>query len=217
MKLVIFDFCETLVNFQTADSFSRFVLEKESRNFILKIDTLLDKIKFYRFCYKLNLDSWSQKKFLLSNLNGLSKEKIKSYAELFLESKILPNLNEKVFEKFLNHLNANDFVIINSGGYQPYLDLFVEKYGVKKLFSTEFKYEGSIFTGKIEGIDCLGQEKVRKMKEEGLNFNDYEEIIVYSDSITDMPIFNLATTRVAIINKNSIPSWCKEKFEIIKV
>ena len=57
MKLVIFDFCETLVNFQTADSFSRFVLEKESRNFILKIDTLLDKIKFYRFCYKLNLDS----------------------------------------------------------------------------------------------------------------------------------------------------------------
>ena len=85
------------------------------------------------------------------------------------------------------------------------------------LFSTEFKYEGSIFTGKIEGIDCLGQEKVRKMKEEGLNFNDYEEIIVYSDSITDMPIFNLATTRVAIINKNSIPSWCKEKFEIIKV
>lgn len=217
MKLVIFDFCETLVNFQTADSFSRFILEKESKKIILKIDFLLDKIKFYRFCSKLNLDSWSQKNFLLSNLNGLSKEKIKSYAELFLESKILPNLNEKVFEKFLNHLNANDFVIINSGGYQPYLDLFVNKYGVNMLFSTEFKYEGSIFTGKIEGIDCLGQEKVRKMKEEGLNFNDYEEIIVYSDSITDMPIFNLATSRVAIINKNSIPSWCKEKFEIIKV
>lgn len=28
MNLVIFDFCETLVNFQTADSFSRFVLKK---------------------------------------------------------------------------------------------------------------------------------------------------------------------------------------------
>lgn len=154
---------------------------------------------------------------MLSSLNGLSKEKLKSYAELFLESKILPNLNEKVFEKFLNHLNANDFVIINSGGYQPYLDLFVEKYGVKKLFSTEFKYIDNIFTGKIKGIDCLGQEKVRKMIEEGLNFNNYDGIIVYSDSITDMPIFNLATTRVAIINKNTIPSWCKEKFEIIKV
>ena len=217
MNLVIFDFCETLVNFQTADSFSRFVLKKESKNFVLKIDFLLDKIKFYRFCSKLNLDSWSQKNFLLSSLNGLSKEKLKSYAELFLESKILPNLNEKVFEKFLNHLNANDFVIINSGGYQPYLDLFVEKYGVKKLFSTEFKYIDNIFTGKIKGIDCLGQEKVRKMIEEGLDFNNYDGIIVYSDSITDMPIFNLATTRVAIINKNTIPSWCKEKFEIIKV
>ena len=55
------------------------------------------------------------------------------------------------------------------------------------------------------------------MIEEGLNFNNYDGIIVYSDSITDMPIFNLATTRVAIINKNTIPSWCKEKFEIIKV
>lgn len=217
MKLVIFDFCETLVNFQTADCFSRFVLEKESRNFILKTDLLLDKMKFYKFCSKFNLDSCSQKKILLTNLNGLNKEKLESYAELFLESKILPNLNEKVFEKFLNHLNANDFVIINSGGYQPYLDLFAKKYGVKKLFSTQFKYKGSIFTGEIDGIDCLGQEKVRKMKEEGINFNNYTEIIVYSDSITDMPIFDLATTKVAIINKNTIPSWCKKKFEIIKV
>ena len=102
MKLVIFDFCETLVNFQTADCFSRFVLEKESRNFILKTDLLLDKMKFYKFCSKFNLDSCSQKKILLTNLNGLNKEK--EYFGYGI--------------KILNYMDVNKRVC-NEENYQP--------------------------------------------------------------------------------------------------
>jgi phosphoserine phosphatase len=40
---------------------------------------------------------------------------------------------------------------------------------------------------------------------------------VYSDSVTDMPIFNLASKKYAVISKAQIPQWATNNFEIIKV
>jgi len=42
---------------------------------------------------------------------------------------------------------------------------------------------------------------------------------VYSDSITDLPIFNLASHKVAVLKKGTspIPTWCQSIFEIIYV
>jgi hypothetical protein len=47
--------------------------------------------------------------------------------------------------------------------------------------------------------------------------NNYSKIFVYSDSETDLPIFNLATHKIAVLKNEFIPNWCQSNFEIIKV
>ena len=55
-NLVIFDFCETIANFQTADAFVEFVLTKKPkswRNFYYeKIISFLKKNYIIAICYK---------------------------------------------------------------------------------------------------------------------------------------------------------------------
>jgi hypothetical protein len=47
--------------------------------------------------------------------------------------------------------------------------------------------------------------------------DSYKNIFVYSDSVTDMPLFNLATYKIAIVKNNATPKWCQSNFEIINV
>lgn len=217
MRLAIFDFCDTLVNFQTANEFCKYVLKKESRNRLLKTDHFFDKYYFYRLFANLGLSHFSQKKILLRGLKGLTKAKLQFYGEQYVQYVIENQLNIDVFRRFLEHIEQGDIVVINSGGYEVYLQHFSNKYHIEYTFSTRFKYVNNIFSGEIEGEDCLGFEKVGRMKEAKILHKNYKEIFVYSDSITDMPIFNLATHKIAIIKDTSIPKWCKTNFEIVKV
>jgi HAD superfamily hydrolase (TIGR01490 family) len=217
MRLAIFDLCDTLVNFQSANEFCKYVLKKESRNSLLNADCFFDKFYFYRLFGKLGLSHFSQKKVLLRGLRGLTKAKLELYGKQYVHDVIENQLNREVFQKFLEHKEQGDIVVINSGGYEAYLQHFSDKYNIEYTFSTRFKYVNNIFSGEIEGIDCLGQEKVARMKEVDILDKGYKEIFVYSDSITDMPIFNLANQRIAVIKGNMTPNWCQSNFEIIKV
>ena len=217
MKLAIFDFCDTLVNFQTANEFCKYVLKKESRNSILKTDYFFEKYYFYRLLAKLGISHFSQKKLLLRGLKGLTKAKLQFYGEQYVQDVIENQMNREVFRRFIEHIEQGDLVVINSGGYEAYLQYFSSKYDIEFTFSTRFKYVNNIFSGDIEGNDCLGQEKVIRMKEIDILDKAYKEIFVYSDSITDMPIFNLATHKIAIIKGNFLTKWCNTNFEILKV
>lgn len=217
MRLAIFDFCDTLVNFQSANEFCKYVLIKESKNSLLNTDRFFDKFYFYRLFAKLGLSHFSQKKVLLRSLKGLTKAELEGYGEQFVQDVIENKLISDVFQRFLDHIKNGDIIVINSGGYEAYLKYFSSKYNIEYTFSTRFKYVNNIFSGEIEGNDCLGQDKVARMKEIDILEKGYKEIFVYSDSITDIPIFNIASQRIAVIKGNMIPKWCQSNFEIIYV
>jgi phosphatidylglycerophosphatase C len=217
MRLAIFDFCDTLINFQSANEFCKYVLKNESRKSFLKADWFFEKYFFYILFAKLNLSHFSQKKLLLRGLKGLTKAKLELYGKKYVHEVIENQLNKEVFQRFLEHIRLGDIVVINSGGYEAYLQYFSNKHFVEYTFSTRFKYVKDVFSGEIEGDDCLGLEKLIRMKEIDILDKVYNDIFVYSDSITDMPIFDLASRRIAVIKHNTIPQWCQLNFDIIKV
>ena len=217
MRLAIFDFCDTLVNFQTADEFCKYVLKKESKYSFLKIDRFFESYYLYRLFSKLGFSRLSQKRLLLRGLKGLTRSKIEFYGEQFVQDRIENQLNRDVFQRLLAHIEAGDIVVINSGGYEAYLLHFSHKHKIEFTFSTQFKYVNDIFSGEIHGNDCLGREKIRRMNDTNLLGKSYSDIYVYSDSVTDTPIFDLATRRVAVIKHNTTPKWCQSNFGIIKL
>lgn len=57
-----------------------------------------------------------------------------------------------------------------------------------------------IKTGKFKGLNCHGEEKVKRLNKE---YHDYEVISSYSDSLSDIPILKLAKKQY-IVKKDKL-------------
>jgi len=102
--LVIFDFCETLINFQTADRFIDFIIENESykkHKWVANLDSFLRKSKLLSLFNKFNKDYNLSKRLKLAQLKGISKEIVDRNALDYYESIII----KIQFVKFIINLN----------------------------------------------------------------------------------------------------------------
>ncbi len=61
------------------------------------------------------------------------------------------------------------------------------------VLSTNLEIKNGMITGKIEGKNCNGPEKVNRIKEH-INLDSYDEIIAYGDTSGDLPMFEIATS-----------------------
>ncbi len=218
--LVIFDFCETLINFQTADRFIDFIIKNESykkHKWVANLDSFLRKSKLLSLFNKFNKDYNLSKRLKLAQLKGISKEIVDRNALDYYESIIIKNPIREVYDKLKFHQENNDVIIIISGGYLPYVKVFSEKNNIDFYYATEFEYKDGLVTGNFSGKDCMNIQKIavleKCIKENNIDFN-YS--ISYSDSITDLPLLKW-TNEGYVISKDKTQNWSKENslFEII--
>jgi HAD superfamily hydrolase (TIGR01490 family) len=213
MKLVVFDFCETLVRFQTADRFVDYIIEKENYRKYQWID-LVRKILFRtrvlavvsKFFPNLN----PSKRLKLLQLRGLDEVKLINFAKEFTNELVRNNLIQPLYDLMKEHLNQNDYVVIVSGGYEPYIKVFAEQEGVNYFFATEMELYKNKLTGHFAGKDCLQEQKVILL-EDFFKKNDlqFSNSIAYSDNSSDLPLLKWANTGV-VVSKNKSQNWAKE-------
>jgi HAD superfamily hydrolase (TIGR01490 family) len=219
MKLVIFDFCETLVNFQTADSFVDYIIDKENYNkfrWVKYLDKILIKTRIMTVVRKFFPELNPSKRLKLYQIKGISNDKINHYANEFYKEKLMTNLILPLYDLFLDHIKKGDYVLIISGGYSPYIKVFSENHKIKSYFATEIDKNQTKILGKFLGKDCLFQQKVvlleKYLKE---NKIEYSESIAYSDSISDMPLLSWVN-KAYVVSKGKTQSWAhKNGFEEI--
>jgi len=220
-NLAIFDFCDTIVHFQSADAFTNFVLQRQGgmRSVLLNaINKTFSTFRIYSIFDKLGVFKNLQKKMLLSGLKDIPFNRLADFAKDFEKNVVQGNLNVEVVTLLNKHISDGDEVILNSGGYELYLTFFAKRMGINKTYATQIEFIDGKCTGKILGIDCLHNEKVSRMKNDGFNFQSFKEISVYSDSVTDMPLFDIATQKIAVIKGEVVPQWCNNNlFQILKV
>ncbi len=210
-KLIIFDFCETLVNLQTADHFVLFVLKNEGldRRSGLKLIRFLKRVKIIT-CINLLFPKWNiEKRMMLFLLKNVSLETIefnaKNYAKDLKEKWVL-----ELKEIFLHHLNQKDLVVIVSGGYEVYLKHFFSEFPEVTVFGTKIKIEDGRLTGGFDGKDCMFHEKVNIMNNWiHANGVDKNQTMFFSDSISDLPLLLWAEEGV-VVSRRMNQSWAKK-------
>ena len=218
MKIALFDFCETIVKFQTADAFVHFVRNqsKDRRmNFVNKIHSFLVKFRIFTVLENIFPKSSLNKRLILSQLRGFSKSDLRDYAKLYYHNKIKQAFIKSILHELINKKDEGYKVIVVSGGYDIYLKYFVEEFKLDGLISTKIKFNKSdICTGEINGIDCLWSNKVKLLE---IYFSgsklDFCDSVAYTDSITDVPMLNWVQNGIVVSN-NNIKNWMK-KYEII--
>lgn len=74
-----------------------------------------------------------------------------------------------------------------------------DRLGIKFLYASNVNPE----TGKYDGINCHGEEKVRRFEEAGFKKEDIEEF--YSDSLSDSPLADISEKPFIVIGEKLIP------------
>lgn len=191
-----------------ADSPSKVVVAFDFDGTITDRDTLFDFIGFY-----LGMPRMIAGLFLLSPMlilyklgfitNDKAKERLFSYFFKGKDEKdfnavcadyknrISEILKPKAIEKLKYHQQEGHSVIIDSASIVNWIAPWAESLGIDNVIGTRIEIVDGIITGKFEGKNCYGQEKVRRLLEIYPDRGAYL-LYAYGDSNGDKPLLDIA-------------------------
>ena len=211
ITLAIFDFCETVVKYQTADRFVDFIVAKakSKSSFWIGISNFLGNRIFTIFMGKFfpKLNFGKRVKWL--KIRGLDTDELKYLSEIYAQE-IKKDVVHEVVDKIQWHKSNSHHLVIISGGYENYLIYFKEIFGFDGVLGTQIAEGNGKLKGEFDGSDCMFEEKVYRLqaylKENKLQV---EESYCYTDSITDLPILQYSNHPYVISYKNS-QTWAEK-------
>lgn len=205
MKFAIFDVDLTITRKDTLIEFYKFLCSYDKRFLIYASKAIhsgvMYALKFY--------DEKKSKEQFLSFLNGLSVEAVRELSKIYYEQRIV---NDLIYEDAIDEINKRKSegykVILISASPEFYLNNFNELDCIDCVLGTRYEVEDGVYTGKIIGNNNKGMEKVYRFYEylykNGIRDYDLQNSCMYSDSLSDMPLFNLVGNKFLINSKKNV-------------
>lgn len=212
-KLVFFDFCETLIKFQTADKYIDFCrnrLHSRRMNVLHAITTVLTKSYCFRIINRFLPNNTIRKRLVLSQLKGIEYTILDNLAKEYCEQCLKPAIIPEMLNRLLAHLQSQDNVWIISGGYDIYIKYFVEEYSLAGYISTNIAFTNKgVCLGRFVGLDCMRKNKVYLIEKELRSFLNSTDTVAYSDSASDLPLLLMAKEGF-VVSKKETQKWAME-------
>jgi phosphatidylglycerophosphatase C len=186
-KIAFFDFDGTIT---TKDSLPEVIKFLKGRTafyfgFFLNIHWLL--------AHQFNIISGDllKEKILSYFFSGMPEKVFQERCDLFADS-ILPGLIRPGAIAEIDRLRKEGFeMAVVSASAENWIRSWTSRLSME-LIATRLEVSNGLITGKMEGKNCKGEQKVVRIKERG-GLADYEEIYVYGDTAADKPMMALAT------------------------
>lgn len=210
-KIAIFDFCETLANFQTADAYVEYVREVTHCSNMCRKEMFrlfLRKTRILAILSVLFKRSSLNKRFILWQLRGINKDCLEVFAKEYYDKRIRPNIISSVLSELYRLREQGWRIVIASGGYEIYLKYFCQEHGIplKDLIAVKIAFSENKCLGIFDGGDRLW-DKIYYLESK---FNrDKIQCVAYSDSITDLPLLQWANDGIVVRRKDKV-SWCNK-------
>jgi len=176
---------------------------------ITRKDTLLEIIKFQKgrtafytgfllhgpwlLGYKLNLlpNDEVKQKILAYFFAGMPVKTFQEKCDLFAENELPRLIRPAALAEIRRLRNLGFETVVISASAGNWIRKWTNSLSLT-LISTKLEVKNGLITGRIEGKNCFGQQKVVCIRE-NWDLGTYDEIYVYGDSSGDKPMLNLAT------------------------
>ncbi len=208
-KIAFFDFCETLVDFQTADAFVHFIRKRYGNKRMKRLNRVISflcGIYILPIIEKVIPNKSINKRLVLSQLKGLTQDKIEQYAFEYYNEKIKPHEIHQLIEQLHKYQKEGYRIVLVSGGYDKYLRFFAEDNNIvtEDIISTKIDFHNGVCSGKIAGLDCMGRNKISLLEQKFVK-KDISSVS-FSDSKTDLPML-LWTDDCYVVSHNKKQQW----------
>lgn len=178
-NLVVFDFDGTLTKGDSLLAFIKF--SRGMRSFYLGF---LKLSPFVFFFYLRLISNQALKQRVLTHFfKGLKREGFEEMGHAFFHHARRFFIDEKIEQKLLDYRSEGDVVVIVSASCAEWVKPFADYWQVS-FIGTVLQYEAGSFTGKIQGQNCYGEEKLRRLSE-SYTFEEFHRKIAFGDSAGD--------------------------------
>lgn len=123
---------------------------------------------------------------------GIRKEELQRVGQAFCNEKIDALVRPKAWEKLQWHREQGHEVYIVSASAEEWLRPWTEAKNIPLICTSLLYMPDGRFTGRINGKNCNGPEKVRRIKEK-IDLAEYQTVYAYGDTSGDKDMLALAT------------------------
>ncbi len=208
-KLAIFDVDYTLTSKETLGEFLKFMIKKDPRLFVHVPKSLVASLLYVVGIFSAQ----KAKEHFLTFIDGIKEEELQDLVREFYETCLVKIFYIDAIEMMRKLKAEGCKIILISASAEFYLN---ELYGIEevdKIIGTKFKVVDGRQTRIIEGENCKGDAKVVRLmeylKEEKIDV-DFKNSYMFSDSLSDSPLFHLVGHPYLINYKKK-----QDKFEVL--
>lgn len=188
-KLVLFDFDGTLTTHDTLFAFARYAVGNV--RFIFGILLLA----FPLGMHKINALSARKAKeiFLQYFFGGMDKKHFEGLGEKFSRERLPKLIRPKALERIQEFITEGAYMVIVSASVDDWIRPWARLQGIE-VVATKLEVSNNRITGRIDGENCNGDEKVNRIKAT-LDLGQFDEIVAFGDTAGDLPMLSLAGTQ----------------------
>lgn len=186
-KLVLFDFDGTLTTQDTLFAFARFVVGDV--RFV--VGMLLLSVPMGLHKLKLLSARKAKETFLQYYFGGMNKVLFESLCEKFSDQLLPKIIRSKALETIQNYRAEGAYMVIVSASADNWIRPWAKIWGIEVIATKLEVSNSNRITGRIEGENCNGNEKVTRIKEV-LDLRQFDEIVAFGDTTGDLPMLALA-------------------------
>ncbi len=199
-KLAIFDVDYTLTKSETQMELFIFMLKKNP-----KLIKYAFKCIYSALFYILKIyNAKTAKESFLGFINGIEEKDMQSIIKEFYEKKLTKLIYNDAIEYIKKYKREGYRIYLISASYEFYLNELYNIKEVDKIIGTKIKMIDGKYSNFIDGENCKGEEKVKRLlleiKKDSIEV-DFKNSVMFSDSLSDLPLFNLVG-RGFLINYN---------------
>ena len=209
MSLAIFDLDNTLLAGDSDHSWGEFMVESK---IVDEISFKQSNDQFYED-YKagcLNIEAYVA--FALSPLQGMEEAQQRALHATFLERKIKPLMLPKAQQLIDKHRNAGDTLMIITATNRIITGPIAKLLGIDILLATDPEIIDGQITGKIAGVPCFQDGKVKRLAQWLENSEEtLEGSFFYSDSFNDIPLLEQVSYPFAVDPDEKLQQHAQER------
>jgi len=189
-KLAIFDVDFTITKKETLMELYKYTIKEDKRNIRFLPRSLFSGVMYILGFY----DEKKVKESFLKFLEGSKENEIKDLVKRFYENRLSKILYDDSLEMMKRLKKEGYDIYLISASPEFYLQELYAIDEVDRIIGTKFDFKDGNFMRSMKGSNCKGEEKVTRLmevlKEQKIEV-DFKESYMFSDSLSDKPLFDL--------------------------
>lgn len=189
-KLAIFDIDYTITRKETLMEFFKYIISKDIKNI-----KFLPRALYSGLMYAVKVyDEKRVKECFLKFIENIDEAELANLTKSFYDERISKILYKDAVDMIKKLKNEGYMVVLISASPEFYVKEFYAINEVDLIIGTKFTFDSGKFIRKMDGNNCKGEEKVKRLNEVLKEKNikvDFENSYMFSDSLSDKPLLDL--------------------------